>query len=42
MIIEEYQTNICLNKTYSNLSAFKLLSDAFPIDKVLEQGDALS
>jgi hypothetical protein len=33
---------MCLNETYSNVRIGKLLSDKFPIQNGLKQGDALS
>jgi hypothetical protein len=33
---------MCLNETYSKVRISKLLSDKFPIQNVLKQGDALS
>jgi hypothetical protein len=33
---------MCLNETYSKVRVGKILSDKFPIQKVLKQGDALS
>jgi hypothetical protein len=33
---------MCLNKTYSKVRIGKLLSDIFPIQNCLKQGDALS
>jgi retron-type reverse transcriptase len=33
---------MCLNETYSKVSIGKLLSDKFPIQNGLKQGDALS
>jgi hypothetical protein len=33
---------MCLNETYSKVRVGKLLSDKFPIQKGLKQGDALS
>jgi hypothetical protein len=33
---------MCLNKTYSKVRVGKLLSDKFPIQNGLKQGDALS
>jgi hypothetical protein len=33
---------ICLNETYSKACVGKLLSDKYPIQNVLKQGDALS
>jgi hypothetical protein len=33
---------MCLNGTYSIVHVGKLLSDKFPIQNVLKQGDALS
>jgi hypothetical protein len=33
---------VCLNETYSKVRVGKLLSDKFPIQNGLEQGDALS
>jgi hypothetical protein len=33
---------MCLNETYSNVCVGKLLSDKFPIQNGLKQGDALS
>jgi hypothetical protein len=33
---------ICLNKTYSKIHISKHMSDKFPIQNVLKQGDALS
>jgi hypothetical protein len=33
---------MCLNETYSKVHVGKLLSDTFPIQNELEQGDALS
>jgi hypothetical protein len=33
---------MCLNETYSKVSISKLLSDKFPIQNGLKQGDALS
>jgi hypothetical protein len=33
---------MCLNETYSKLCAGKLLSDKFPVQNGLKQGDALS
>jgi hypothetical protein len=33
---------VCLNKTYSNGNINKHLSDAFPVQNCLKQGDALS
>jgi hypothetical protein len=33
---------MCLNKTYSKVQIGKLLSDKFPIQNGLKQGDALS
>jgi hypothetical protein len=35
-------TKMCLNETYSKVRVGKLLSDKFPIQNGLEQGDALS
>jgi hypothetical protein len=34
--------NMCLNETYSKVRVVKLLSDTFPIQNGLKQGDALS
>jgi sorting nexin-29 len=36
------QIKVCLNKTYSKVGIGKHLSDNFPIQKGLKQGDALS
>jgi hypothetical protein len=33
---------MCLNETYSKVCIGKLLSDKFPIQNCLKQGDALS
>jgi hypothetical protein len=33
---------VCLNRTYSRARVGKYLSDMFPINNVLKQGDALS
>jgi hypothetical protein len=33
---------MCLNETYSKIHVGKLLSDKFPIQNGLKQGDALS
>jgi hypothetical protein len=33
---------ICLNKTYAKVHTSKYLSDTFPIENGLKQGDALS
>jgi hypothetical protein len=33
---------MCLNETYSKVHIGKLLSDKFPLQNVLKQGDALS
>jgi hypothetical protein len=33
---------LCLNKTYSKIRRYEHLSDAFPIQKGPEEGDALS
>jgi hypothetical protein len=33
---------MCLNETYSNVCTGKPLSDSFPIQNGLKQGDALS
>jgi hypothetical protein len=33
---------MCLNETYSKVRVGKLLSDTFPIQNALKQGDALS
>jgi hypothetical protein len=35
------QINICLNETYSRVHISKHLSDTFPIQNGLKQGDAL-
>jgi len=35
-------TKMCLNKTYSKVHTGKNMSDAFPIQNGLKQGDALS
>jgi hypothetical protein len=33
---------LCLNETYSKVRIGKLLSDSFPVQNGLKQGDALS
>jgi hypothetical protein len=35
-------TKMCLNETYSKVHTGKLMSDKFPIQNGLKQGDALS
>jgi hypothetical protein len=35
-------TKMCLNETYNNVCIGKHLSDSFPIQNDLKQGDALS
>jgi hypothetical protein len=41
-ICEKQIWEMCLNETYSKVCIGKLLSDKFPIQNGLKQGDALS